>query len=385
MAIPGYGARLANDVLQEVSLRLVEPIVQTTLSAPVAAGTATVAIASTEYIYVGCQLVCDVGAKAEVITVTAVAPDPTNTITAVFAFSHSSGASLTGATFPIQQPTDPIFTQSEMLGYLSRAQNEFLEQAPIAFAPFYGFAVGGTVFQSLPATAIELERVAASAMTMTVETLARAGGVVTATFPSPHGLQVGSTFTVQAQQGVGFVGYGDGGYGQGPYGGGFDPTFGGVFQVASIVSSTVLTYNQDAGDATQTLGLVTYYIRLYEVTQSEMYLTNPMWQSMPGQPTGFFQDRSGLYQFGLNAVPPYTIPLELLCSIRDTDSLTLLDGFLLPDTLVYLLCYLVLSFCLSKDGVFSDPQRAKYAHDRYLRGVMAVNRLLDHIMPSGGK
>ena len=356
MAIPGNGARTANSVLSEISFHLVEPIAVSQLAAPVAAGLQTVAVTNTTAMYVGAQLVCDTGASAEVITLTAVG---SNTITATFANAHLINAPLTGATFPVQQGTDPIYTQAEMLGYLSRAQNEFLEAVPCIFALFAQDAVAGNIIQALPDTAIELNRVAASAMATPITTLVRASGVVTATFAGPHGLKAGQTFWVQSP---------------------LDDSFAGVFKVATAPPLTpdVLTYNQAAADASTTGGRAVTWVRLYELTQQEIAMANRQWQATPiTLPNAFFEDRVGLYKWGIDGRLSVGVPLELLVSIRDTQTLGLNDHFWVPDMLIHIIKYKTLAYVFSKDSVWQDSQRAAYCDDRYNRGIAAVQRLIN--------
>jgi hypothetical protein len=73
-------------------------------------------------------------------------------------------------------------------------------------------------------------------------------------------------------------------------------------------------------------------------------------------------------------------PVELLCSIRDTDSLALTDGFLIPDILTYILKYKVLEYAWTKDGVQQNLSLAKYCADRFERGVLATTRWLNGVM-----
>jgi hypothetical protein len=195
---------------------------------------------------------------------------------------------------------------------------------------------------------------------MPMTSLVRAGGVVTATFPSPHGLTAGQQFTVKSA---------------------LDTTFNGAFQSVSAPSPTTLTWQQSGANASTTGGNVVYFNRLYEITQQEQFMANRQWQTQQGPPTAFFEDRTGLYRWGLNAKPPYVMPLELLASVRDTDTLTLLDGFAVPDLVIHVIKWNVVASAFSKDGCWQDSQRAQYAVERYTRGVAAVNRYLDAMMP----
>jgi len=358
MAIPGNGSRTANSVLIEISCHLVCPFVTRNLGILVAPGVHTIS-GPTDAMYNGALLVCDTGSSAEVIAISNVTA---NSFTATFTKSHFSNAPLLTATFPLQAETDPVFTQSEMLGYLSRAQNEFLERVPCIMAIFEQAAVPGVIPQVLPSLAIELNRVAASNKALPIVSLARSGNVVTAVFVDPHGLSAKQTFLVK-----------DAG----------DPTFDGAFAVTTVVGPKSITYNQVAPNASTTGGTLQYLVRLYEVTQQELTMANRQWRQTPGFPTSFFEDRSGVYGWGLGALPAFGIPLELLCSIRDTDTLGLLDHFLVPDVAIHGVKYLALAYAFSKDSVFADSQRAAYCQQRFERVVLALERFIDNMM--GGR
>jgi hypothetical protein len=133
MAAPaaGVGYLLAGDILQDVAFSLVEPSVKTAFPAPVTAGVQTVPIFDLA-MYVGAQVVAGLygDPNLEVVTITAVVVGVS--FTATFANAHAAGVAITGATFPVRQPTDPFFTQAEMLGYLSQAASDFLTDVPLA-------------------------------------------------------------------------------------------------------------------------------------------------------------------------------------------------------------------------------------------------------------
>lgn len=355
MAIPGSGYRTAVDVLCEVSLRMLQEIVLTTLTAPVSTGSQAVTVGSTTAMYVGADVVVDpYTSLAEVVAITAV--NPGVSFTAVFANAHASGAQVIGATFPTQVETDPLYLQSEMLGYLSRAQNEFLAKAPIFYALAQQNLSYGQILQNTPTTCIEINRVAASTYYCQIVSLTRVGGTVTAVTASPHGLVVNSTMYIQ------------------------NPTagFGGSFQVATVISPTSFTYPQDATDGTAAGGAILSFSRIYETTQTELSMSDRNWRNeYVNTPTQWFEDRSGLYKWGVGNKPSSNFPCELLMSVRDTDTLTFLDGFLVPDLLVYILAYKTMQYAWSKDGVMQDQQRASYCGQRFDRGVAAVLRYLN--------
>ena len=121
------------------------------------------------------MLVVGTGVNAEVITVNAITTTPAPAITAIFAKTHGIGTVVTAATWPLQQDTDPVYTQSEMLGYLARAQNEFLQAVPCVFQISRQTALIGQVVQVTPPTSIELNRVAASRIANPITSLVRSG------------------------------------------------------------------------------------------------------------------------------------------------------------------------------------------------------------------
>jgi len=331
MAIPGWGYRTAADLLMEVSLHLSQPAVYTSLTNAVTAGAGvTATVPSTYAMYQGALLVVEVpgNASQEVVTVITVL-SPT-TFTANFANNHAAVAPVWGPTFPTQQPTDPIFTQAEMLTYLSRAQNEFLTAVPCFYERFFQNVTPGSIYQATPPTAILIDRIAASPLDIGITTLVRAGNVVTLTAASPTNLAQYNTLSVVDAD---------------------DDSFDGVFAVNTAPSANVITYPQIGADASTTGGSIQSMRRLYEVTQEELVQQNRSWQvNYTSTLQNWFEDRAGLYQWGVGGLPASTFPVELLCAIRDTDTLSFLDGFLIPDVICHGLKYLVLNYCWAKDA-----------------------------------
>lgn len=131
----GAGYLVANDILTDVSYKLLEPVVKTVFWDDIMAGSREILTASPS-IYVGAQLLCGVlGNSAEVVTVTAV--DPGVSFTATFGMNHQGGEPIVGATFPVQQSAgDQFFTQLEMLTYLSDTVNDFLVACPLVYEIF---------------------------------------------------------------------------------------------------------------------------------------------------------------------------------------------------------------------------------------------------------
>jgi len=355
------GLRLAADVLMEVSYHVVEPVLLTTLTSNVTAGSgATVSIASmgtpTNALYVGALVVLGWQASdVEIVTVISVG---TNSFTANVANNHTSGETVLSPTFPLQQATDPIFTQAEMLGYLARAQNEFLSQCPVVYAMATGQTTYGQYLQSAPTNMIEMERVSLSQMSLTGVSLSRNGtGTVTATFGYPHGLVQNQTFTIYQS---------------------VDTSFLGAFAVATVTSPTVVTWLQDGTAGTSASASLGLFKRLYEQTQEENTMFDRTWRNdFTPVPTGWFEDRSGNYGWGLNSAPGGNFPMNLIYSTRGPGVLNLLSSFVVPDICVYIMKNLVLSYAWGKDGVFSSPLRSQWCKQRFDRGVAIVSRFFE--------
>ena len=128
----GVGFLTAQDILCDVSYRLLEPVVSTVFWNTVMAGQQTILTADPN-IYVGAQLLAGVlGTSAEVVTVTAV--NPGVSFTAVFQNNHAGNEPIVAATFPVQNTAgDYFFSQLEMLTYLSNAVNDFLTRVPLVY------------------------------------------------------------------------------------------------------------------------------------------------------------------------------------------------------------------------------------------------------------
>ena len=345
----------------EMSFHLCQPAVYSALASPVTAGAGvTATIASTYALYAGALLVVEVPGSAfiEVVSVTSV----TNAtqFVATFVNSHSAGAPVWGATFPTQQATDPIFTQAEMLQYLSRAQYEFLTAVPCFYQRFTQTVTAGMVYQNTPPTAILIDRIAATAINYPITSMVRAANTVTLTLAVPHGLSKYSTFTVAN-----------------PASNLTDTSFLGSFAVISAPTPTTLTYLQIGANATATGGNMQSMQRLYELTQEELVQQNRNWQmNTISTLASWFEDRAGLYRWGTGGRPSSTFPVELLCSVRDTDTLGMLDGFLAPDVCLHGVKYLALAYVWSKDGIMQQPQLADFAMKRYAQVVMATQRYI---------
>jgi hypothetical protein len=157
----GVGYLLANDVLTDCSYALIEPPVNTTVpGGGIAAGAQTVDVFDLA-MYVGAQILVGVlGGDLEVVTITAVVPG--TSFSAVFVNAHVAGEPIVGATFPVQQSSDPFFTQAEMLAYLANAVNDFLSACPLVIAVTTAVSVAPTAQNAaLPADCQKPTRVGA--------------------------------------------------------------------------------------------------------------------------------------------------------------------------------------------------------------------------------
>jgi len=370
MASVGIGYRIAADILFEMSMHLCQPAVYQALTFPVTAGLGVTAqVGSTAAMYPGAQLVVEQAGNAAFEVITVIAVLNVSSFTANFAHNHSIGAPVWGATFPTQQGTDPIFTQAEMLGYLSRAQNEFLAAVPCYYARFLQTVNPGQIYQTTPPTAILIDRVASSSLNIGITSLSRAGNVVTLTSGIQHGLSQYSTFAVAN-----------------PNSNLTDTSFLGVFAVQTAPTPTTLTYVQAGANASATGGNMQSMLRLYELTQEELVQRNRNWQvSYAGPLQSWFEDRAGLYKWGVGGLPPQAFPVELLCAIRDTDTLAMGDGFLVPDLCIHGVKWLSVGYAFQKDGIYQQPELAAFCFRRYAQVVMATQRYIRAMKMQMGK
>lgn len=131
----GAGFLIANDILTDAAFGLIQPSVNTVVPAGGIAAGARIVTAWDPSMYVGAQLVVGVvnGADIEVVTISSVVSGVS--FSAVFANNHAAGEPIVGATFPVRATTgDALFTQSEMIAYLSTAVNDFLTDCPLVYA-----------------------------------------------------------------------------------------------------------------------------------------------------------------------------------------------------------------------------------------------------------
>lgn len=359
MANSGIGYRRVWDVMIEISLHLLQPFVFTTLADPVLAGNAVVAqVPTTANMYAGAQLVIDTGVNQEIVTVISIgttSSPPGPEFTANFTLPHAAGVMVAAATFPLQAVTDPLYTQSEIALYLARAQNQFLLDVPCIFQITHQSVAIGKILQATPSNAIEIEHIASSSLDVPITSASRVSNVVTVTTQSPHGLTPGSAFSL---------------FGSGTAFGG-DGAF-----VAITASGSTITYTQIAADASTSTGSIVIWTRLYETTQQELSMSQgSSWRNQfLTALNSWFEDRTGLYQWGVGGKPAAGFHIEMISSMRDTDTLALTDGFLVPDICLHGVKYLALSYCWSKEGEARNTAMAQLCKMRYDRIVLAVKR-----------
>jgi hypothetical protein len=371
--------------MAEMSYTLVEPVFNQTLASPIGPGNVTITlnptspVPATTYLYIGALVVVGWHAvDAEVVAVTGVTGP--NTFTGVLVNAHAQGETVFGATFPTQEATDQIFTQAEIQGYISQAQNEFLTKVPLIFELFLNQTVfNGQVYQTLPDTAIELERVSlqSTPASYNIATISRTGTLVTAVLSQAVPVTPAAN---QWTQGLGILVLGVS-----------DNTYNSVNNVVfplTFISADGLTlmWRQAGFDSSSVGGavMVPVLTRLYESSQNQIAMQNPAWQSSTGIPTNWFEDRAGAYGWGVAPVPSTNFYVELLTSIRGPVFMNQLDFFLVPDIFVPYIKYEALAFAASKDGVQRSPSMSRFFQSRFDFGVMLADRFLRAVIEKTG-
>lgn len=380
----GLGQRFVADLMAELSIRLLDRIANTALTSAINPGTAvTVPVLTTDALYPGAQVVLGWQASsAEVVTVLTV-PSPT-AFTADVAAAHASGETVFGGTFPTQQTTDPIYTQSEILGYLAQAQNEFLTRVPLLFQTQQQFLAIGQTYQTLPATTIELERVAVQSLPtttqFTISTISRTSDTVTAVTTASTAADSWTPNLPVFVQSVSDSSFNS------PYSAAANAPF--ILATVSADGKT-LTWPQSASDATSAGGTITrpVWTRLYEASQESLSLNYPWWpsQAQLGQPPRMWaEDRAGVYGWVVMPPPAGSYWLELLTSYRASETLGLLDNLLVPDIFAPYILYKALEYCFSKDGVRRSPTMARYCRGRFEFGVLLADRFMRNAIDKTG-
>jgi hypothetical protein len=177
MPVQGVGALTVENLLEDVSYALFQPVVNTTITTftvPAGYGDGgfgdggygdgtglVVTVGSVASMYVGAQVIVGLGlGTEEVVTITQV---DAGDFVAAFVNAHNPGEIVVGATFPYQNAAgDPMFLQSEMLGYVSEALNDFLLRVPLVIAVTTSISMPPTQpFTALPSDCMKPVRVAA--------------------------------------------------------------------------------------------------------------------------------------------------------------------------------------------------------------------------------
>jgi hypothetical protein len=114
-------------------------------------------------------------------------------------------------------------------------------------------------------------------------------------------------------------------------------------------------------------------------------MQNPFWFSDQGTPKSWFEDRTGIYGWGLAPIPDAGYYCQLLTSVRGSEALGMLDYFEIPDIFVPYIKYKALEFCFGKDGVQRSPSMQKWASARFDFGVMLANRFLRNVVEANGR
>jgi hypothetical protein len=372
------GSRRVIDVLAEISLHLVEQQLDAQIATlTLVSGTTyemTLDVPIEFYLYPGAAIVVGYQSPDEELATVSAVDFETGVVTINLVNSHAVGEAVFGATFPTQATTDPLYTQSEMLAYLAQAQNDFLTKVPLILNLFTPIALEiGIQDYALPATSIECERVALQARQhhlIAIQTIQRVSGVVTAILVGPVDWTPGLPITVSGVADASF-----------------DTAPGYTVEVAEVLNALgqwTVSWLQDAADSNSTGGVAgpLHLARLYEGSQMQIAALNPQWQQNTGspKPTHWYEDRSGVYGWGVAPIPRSNYFVELLCSVRDTETLGMLDSFLLPDCFIPYVKMKVLADALSKGGEQRSPTMAAFYLGRYNFGLMLADRFLRNLV-----
>lgn len=350
-------AMIANDVLNAVCYRaLIEPVVNTTLgTAVVSPGDAIITPPTIANIYDGSLLIVGSGGTQEVVTAFNVTG---TTFEAGFIFEHATTDPLYAATFPTGQPADVLFTQAEMLSYLSDALLDFtLKTWPVYNIVTSQFNTGVRAY-SAPADAIRIERIShqnSPRINTTLGTSVTASPVAQTVTPgSMAGIVKGTSLLVGVA---------------------------GSREIIVAGNTTATTFQaiftQAHSSSDPLVDSATQIYRLWDVSVSDLDFNDPNWQSASGRPRMYYEDELNVGQFAIYPNPAAIFPSNIWYSQRPPVALTLTSTLLIPDPLVYIPYYGMLARIFRKDGEMRDPQREQYCQRRYDVGVEIVTRFLE--------
>jgi hypothetical protein len=376
------GVLLPINLLMDVSYSLIEDVVNTKVNpsgGAVASGIQTVTPGSMLAIYAGAQLVCGTGSDIEVIDVLSVT---SSTFSADFANAHAPTDPLIGATFPSGQGDSiPLWTQSEMLQYLSEAQNSFL----LAVQPIYTIGTQpltmGRFIYPQPSDAIRMERVSIAELNaIQPVVLLDSTGQAWQIIVSNDGTSLGAEKV--AGSAPTFILLGDT-QSTNIWEVGVETT--GQLAVLAqavpqsvpltlLVSANGTVYSLQVATSGTTQDLVTTLssasaagyassVELWDETETSLDWLETNWQSQTGQsnPSYWFQDKVGVGNFGVGPPPQVGSTARIFYSQRGSPSLGFLTPYLLPDVMTPALRWRVLSLALSKDGEQRNVELSRWA------------------------
>ena len=123
--------------------------------------------------------------------------------------------------------------------------------------------------------------------------------------------------------------------------------------------------------------------RLYESSQEQIALNQP-W-GLPGAvPTAWWEDRAGTYGWGLSPIPQSNNWMDLLASIRGSETLGLLDNLIIPDVFAYAVKWRALAYCWSKAGIQRSPTLERFAKGKFDFYCMLADRFLRNLVQKVG-
>jgi hypothetical protein len=119
--------------------------------------------------------------------------------------------------------------------------------------------------------------------------------------------------------------------------------------------------------------------RMYNVSASDLDMMDPVWPTVNGKPTAYFEDQLNTGQFGVYPLPLENAIMWAWYSQRSPAQTlwNLMTPMPIPDPLCYIPYYGVLARMFGKDGEMRDPGREQYCRQRYQGGVEIVVRLLE--------
>lgn len=122
---------------------------------------------------------------------------------------------------------------------------------------------------------------------------------------------------------------------------------------------------------------------LWNVSEPEMDMGDPYWNTGQGTPAMWFQDGTrqsasiGAARIGLAPISQADDAVIAYYSQRGATSLTLLTPLLVPDVAAHYIKYGVLARCFGKDGEQKDPFRESYCRKRFEFGCFLLGSFMN--------